>query len=297
MCIAGAFSAINFPLMNRREILSRSMTAARFLGVRRSAPKTPFERTLRRLKRAAFILLLFYAGLQAFPQVLFAHSVSAPGITLYSRDPLPPEASACLTRAAGLLQASELAVPGRQERIFVCDAPWVFHLFSPTSTQAFACSVPLTDNVFIATANYRRDVARSAAPNYNSRSLSAVIAHEITHGLIRHHLGWWRGVGLPAWVAEGYCDYVAREGSFPAPEGWRLMTSGQGDPSMSFRYFEYRQMVRYLAEDEHLSFDQIVARANDPAAVEAATRQALRSRTAPSSTGRPGRVSPPCGQA
>ena len=253
----------------------------RALGLRRSAPETPVGRALRRLERAVFILLLAYAGLQAFPQVLFAHSVTAQGITLYSQAPLPPEAEACLSRAHGLIQPSELAVSGRAERIFVCDSPWLFSLFSPTSTQAFAYSVPLTDNVFIATANYRRDTARSAAPNYNSRSLSAVMAHEITHGLIRHHLGWWRGVSLPTWVAEGYCDYVAREGSFPAPEGWRLMTSGLANPSMSFRYFEYRQMVRYLAEDEHLSFDQIVARANDPAAVEAATRQALRSRQTP----------------
>ena len=248
----------------------------RSLGVYRPAPRTRLAHLLRRLERAALLLGLLYLGLQAFPQVLFAHSVTADGITVYSRAPLPPaETAACLDRARSLLQASELAVPGRPERVFVCNSPALFRLFSPTTGQAFAFSVPLTDNVFIAQADFARDLARSAAPVYNMRSLSSVVAHEITHGLIRHRLGWWHGLTLPLWVAEGYCDYVAREGSFPDATGHRLLASGQSDLSHSFQYYKYRQMVRYLKEDEHRSFDQIAARKNDAPAVESATRQAL----------------------
>ena len=248
----------------------------RSVGLRRSAPKTHLEHALRRLERAATILLILYGGLQVFPQVLFAHSISTPGITVYSRAPLPPETSACLDRTESLLRLSELAAPGRHERIFVCDSPWLFRLFSPTSGQAFAYSMPLTDNVFIATADFPHDTARSASPVYNTRSLSAVVAHEITHGLIRRRLGWWRGVRLPAWVAEGYCDYVAHEGSFPDVKGRQLMASGQSDPSPSFQYYKDRQMVRYLKETRGFSFEQIVARADERVAVEAGPRRALR---------------------
>ena len=249
----------------------------RSLGLRRPSPKTHLELALRRLERAATILLVLYGGLQVFPQVLFAHSVTAQGITVYSRAPLPLETTACLDRAESLLRPSELAVPGSHERIFVCGSPWLFQLFSPTSAGSFAFSVPLTDNVFIADADFAHDTARSASPVYNTRSLSAVIAHEITHGLIRHRLGWWRGVRLPAWVAEGWCDYVAREGSFPEAKGRQLMASCLSDPSPSFQYYRDRQMVRYLKETRGLSFEQIVAHADEPAAVEAETRQALRS--------------------
>ncbi len=248
----------------------------RIFGLRRPAPTTAFGRAARRLERAATVLAVCYVGLQAFPQVLFAHNVTAQGITLYSRAPLPTaETTACLDRAVALLRQSELAVPGRAEKIFVCDSPWLFRLFSPTSASAFAYSVPITDHVFIASADFRQDVARSSAPEHNTRSLSGVIAHEITHGLIRHRLGWWRGVRLPMWVAEGYCDYVARDGSFPAAEGRRLLAEDRIDPTPSFRYYRYRQMVRWLIEVKHLSFEQVVERSDDSATVEADTRASL----------------------
>ena len=102
------------------------------------------------------------------------------------------------------------------------------------------------------------------------------MAHEITHGLIRRRLGLWRGVFLPAWVAEGYCDYVAGEGSFPEATGRYLLATGRTDPSPSFHYYEDRQMVRYLVEERHLSFGQIVDCAGDSAAIEAQTRQSIR---------------------
>lgn len=248
----------------------------RFLGLSRTPPATWQGRCFRRINRVVSVLALLYLGLHLFPQALFANSVTADNITFYSRRPLPADIGACATRARQLLQRSELAAPERGERIFLCDSPGLFALFSPLSTQAFACSVPWTDNVFIAQADVSGDVARSGAPAYNTRILSAVVAHEITHGLIRRRLGRLRGTLLPAWIAEGYCDYVAGEGSFPEATGRYLMASGRTDPSPSFRYFAYRQTVRYLLDEQHLSFAQLVDRANDFAAVEAQTRQSIR---------------------
>jgi hypothetical protein len=227
------------------------------------------------------VLAVAYVALHAFPQLLFAHSLTTSGITFYSRAPLPPDAAARADEVAALLERCELAVADRHERVFVCDSPWLFGLFSPTSAGAFAFSVPLTDHVFVASADWSRDLASRAAPEFNSRSLSAVVAHEITHGLIRHRLGLLRSVRLPDWVAEGYCDYVADESSFPTEQGLRLFASGERHPSASYRYFTYRLMVRHLVEDQHLSFSQVVARAGEFAAVEAATREALESSELP----------------
>lgn len=249
----------------------------RCLGLNRPAPKTRLGRYVRRSERILACLVVLYAGLHVFPQTLFAYSVTASGITIYSRAPLPPEAASCVTRTAELLRQSELAVPDRHERIFVCDSPWLFRLFCPTIGEAFAYSVPLTDNAFVATPDYTKDIVRRAGSGFNTRSFSAVMAHEITHGLIRHRMGLWRGMRLPDWVSEGYCDYVARESSFPETEGLRLFAAGQSHPSGSYRYFTYRQMVRYLVEHQRLNFSQVVARANEPAAVAAEARQALQS--------------------
>jgi len=251
----------------------------RCLGLNRPAPKTRLGRYVRRSERILTVLAVLYAGLHVFPQTLFGYSVTADGITIYSRAPLPPEAASCAARAAELLKQSELAVPGRNERVFVCDSSWLFRLFGPTSPHSFAFSVALTDNVFIAAADFSTDIATRPGADFNTRSFSSVVAHEITHGLIRHRLGLVRGRRLPAWVDEGYCDYVAHESSFPEADGLRLFASGQSHPSMSYRYFTYRQMVRYLVEHQRLTFSQVVARANESAAVAAEAREALQSGT------------------
>lgn len=243
----------------------------RCFGLSRPRPKTRLQRILRHAERTLAALLLLYLGLLLFPQVMFAHSVSAHGITIYSRAPLPPEATECAERTATLLSHSELAVPGRRERVFVCDSPWLFRLFNPAGTP-FAISYPVTDHVFVAAADFRKNVARRYAPDFNTRSLSGVMAHEISHGLIRHRLGLLRSKRLPDWVNEGYCEYLVQESSFPEAEGLPLMASGQNHPSPAYRYFTYRQMVRYLMEGRGLSFADVVARAGDSPTVQSEAR-------------------------
>lgn len=240
-------------------------------------PRTRIGKWLRRSRQILAVLVLLYVGLYIFPQVLFPYSYSTQGITIYARFPLPSETAERVAAIANLIRRSELAVAGRTERIFVCNQPWLFRLLSPMSAGAFAYSLPVTDNVFVANADLVHNVARSAAPDFNARSFSAVAAHEITHGLIRHRIGVF--YSLPTWVVEGYCDYVARESSFPEAKGLHLLATGQQDPSGSFQYFIYRQMVRYLIEDHHFSFQQVVDRA-DEAAVKEETVKAIKARDA-----------------
>lgn len=68
---------------------------------------------------------------------------------------------------------------------------------------------------------------------------------------------------------------MAKESSFPEVERRSRFASGEEHPSSSYRYFKYREKVRYLAENQRLSFAQIVARAGDSASVEAEARHAL----------------------
>jgi len=234
----------------------------RMVGLRRPKPKTHLCRYLRLTEHTMLVLLCAYTALSFCPQVLFAHSISADGITLYARMPLPPEAAHSLTQAADLLRQSELAVPGRSERVFVCNSPWLFRLFNPRGSHGFGYAAS-TGNIFLASVDFAKNTARSQGAQFNTRSLPSVIAHEVTHGLIRHRVGMLRSLHLPDWIEEGYCEYVARESSFPETDGLRLVASGQEHPSMSFRYFLYRQMVAHLLDVKHLSFDELVVRGND----------------------------------
>jgi hypothetical protein len=258
-----------------KAIITRSF---RCLGFNQSRPSTRLVKWFRRIGQTLSVLVLLYVSLYAFPQILFPHSYSAQGVTVYARFPLPFETSLRIAEIVKLIERSELAVAERSERIFICNRPWLFRLLSPMSSGAFAYSLPVTDNVFVANADLVRNVARSAASDFNVRSFSAVAAHEITHGLIRHRIGLL--VNLPTWITEGYCDYIARESSFPEAAGLRLLTAGQQDPSGSFRYFVFRQMVGYLIEDRHFSFQQIVERADKAASVEAATVKAIKAQNA-----------------
>lgn len=243
-----------------------------------SKPRTRLGRWSRRTGQMLSVLVLLYVSLYTFPQILFPYSYSVQGVTLYARSPLPPATPKRIAEIVKLIQRSELTVAGRSERIFICDRPWLFRLLSPTSSGAFAYSLPVTDNVFVANADLVHNVARSAAPDFNVRSFSAVAAHEITHGLIRHRIGLLGS--LPTWIIEGYCDYVAHESSFPEALGLRLLAAGQQHPSGSFRYFVFRQMVSYLIEDRHFSFQQIVESADKAASVEEETVKAIKARNA-----------------
>lgn len=251
----------------------------RLFGLYRRKPTTRFGRYARSTERAMSVAALVYVGLVAFPQMMFAYNVNAKGVTIYSRAPLPAETTARIDEALSLISHSELAVPGRNERIFVCNSPWLFRFFSPLSSQSFANSWPITDNIFVADADLTGNVSRSSAPANNRRSFSAVAAHEITHGLIRHRVGVLRAMTLPTWVSEGYCDYVARESSFPETEGLQRLRDGKDDASPSFEYFVYRQMVRRLADDRHYSFAEIAKSARDRDAIKAEAIAAIKEET------------------
>jgi hypothetical protein len=246
----------------------------RQFGIGRRKPTTRLGRYARRTERAMSAAVLVYVGFLAFPQMLFAYNVSAKGVTIYSRAPLPAETTARIDEALALTSQSELAVQDRHERIFICNNPWLFRFFAPLSAHAFANSWPVTDNIFVADADLTQNVSLSSAPAYNRRSFSAVAAHEITHGLIRHRVGLLRALTLPAWISEGYCDYVARESSFPESDGLQRLRSGKDDASASFQYFVYRQMVRHLVDDRNTSFDQLI-KAGDAKTVRAETVRAL----------------------
>lgn len=249
----------------------------RLVGFGRTTPATPLGRLLRHANQLLTILGVLWIALHFFPQVLFRYHTTHHGVTVYARQPLPEETSARIDEALSLVRQSQLAVADRIEQVFLCNHRWLFALLAPTSFRSFAFQMPWTGNIFVADADLATDISRSAAATHNTRSASAVIAHEITHELIVHHLGLLRAVRLPSWVAEGYCDYVAQESSFPETEGLQLLARGEEDPSPSYKYFLYRRMVAHLLDTKGYSFDDIVAHAGEASAIRLETLATLRS--------------------
>ena len=225
---------------------------------------------------AGWVVLLIYAGLHAFPAILFTHHVSAENVTLYQRSPVSPAAVQRIAEAVNLTRRSELFTPDANYRVFLCNNRALFRFFGLFHGSSYAFSLPLTNHIFVAEADLERNFARSAAKEYNRRTFAGVLAHEITHVMIRHSLGVVSAMRLPSWIAEGYSDYLAQESSVPEEEGIPSLLEEKGKSSPAFNYFVWRKMVQHLMDDEHLTFAQLIERAGDFESVRRETIAALR---------------------
>jgi hypothetical protein len=90
--------------------------------------------------------------------------------------------------------------------------------------------------------------------------LSGVIAHEVTHNLIRKKFGLINSfTSLPNWKDEGYCEYVAGDGTLSFEEGSRRWKENPNNDS-KYAYFKYHQMVKYLLDVEKISVEELFNR-------------------------------------
>src|SRR4030095_3455366 len=150
---------------------------------------------------AAYILLL------SFPQLLFAHETSYKDFKIYSRQPLDQNIYAVLDKVQARLAKSEINNGEVRPKVFLTNN---FTLYSALSISiggnSFGKGYPVlpTSNVFINKSHTATDLVFRNAPANNQRSLSGVIAHEVTHLLIRTRFGYWRNLTMPAWKKEGY---------------------------------------------------------------------------------------------
>src|SRR5262245_60587810 len=220
-----------------------------------SRPRAFTARVLRRLPAwiaAAYLLLL------CFPAVLFAHELSYRNFTIYSRQPLDKSIYGVLDRVETRLAASQID-GDLKPRIFLTNGFDVYALLSLyIGTNSFGKSYAAlpTENVFINKADFAKDlVFRNAPPS--ERSLSGVIAHEVTHLWMRKRFGYWRYLAIPAWKKEGYAEYVAGGSTLDYQTGLRMWKANPRD-STGYQYFKYYMLVRYLLEHDRLGVDALV---------------------------------------
>jgi hypothetical protein len=119
--------------------------------------------------------------------------------------------------------------------------------------------MPLIGNVMVNKIDIADDTVFRNAETDNQRSLSGVIAHEVTHTLIENKFGWANSLNTPGWKKEGYCEYIAGETTIAFAEGARRWKENPDDDS-KYLYFKYHQMVRYLLDDEKISVEELFNR-------------------------------------
>lgn len=192
------------------------------------------------------------------PQVLAFPFVRQIGDTrVYAERPISPAIGDVLARSDRLLKVSAIYGPRYGRRIFLTDGGWRWYLLSFQSLGAFAQTRALSEAIVVNRSDVARDVVENGASIAGRRTLSGVIAHEQTHGLIRARYGFLADGRYPAWLREGYCDVVAGGGSLSDAEAASLKHQGQSVPALV--YYDGRMRVEAALRSDGQSIDKLFA--------------------------------------
>jgi hypothetical protein len=223
------------------------------------------------------VVFALYLVLLCHPGLFFRYAFTQGGITLYSDEPIPPEAAGrVLDIVERRLARSPMASPDRVKdlRLYICNRRWRYVLFANLryKTGGLAYSL-ITDNIFLREAHFEanRLVNYSGREVPGERTLSYYLAHEITHVLVARGLGGLKQWQLPAWKNEGYADLVAKGGEFDYERAREQLRQGDRelDPKRSGLYLRYHLLVAYLLERKGISVGDLFSREFDPASLEA----------------------------
>lgn len=205
-------------------------------------------------------ILTVYLLTIAFPQYLFANHISHGKFTVYSRQKPDENIDKVLDLAEARLVNSPLYDETVARRIFLTDSHVFYTFLSNKAFRSFANSVPMIDNILVNRSDVAADKVFVDRPIRNSRSLSGVLAHEVTHLFIRKKLGTARVMFLvPTWKNEGYCEYIAGDTTISFEDGVKLWQEDPNDDA-KYAYFKYHQMVKYLLDDEKISVEELFDR-------------------------------------
>jgi hypothetical protein len=215
-------------------------------------------------------MALGYLLLLCFPQPLFAYSATYGNFTIHSREPIEPEIEKVLTAADTRLRRVPFYNNDRARQIYLTGGFKMYALLSNKAYRSFANSVPFINNIMINKTDTPADRVIINREKNNSRSLSGVIAHEVTHLFIRERYGTIAASMMPTWKNEGYCEYIAGDTTIPFEEGIRLWRENPNDDT-GYRYIKYQAMIQYLLEKENISVDDLFTKSFDEKDIAAKT--------------------------
>jgi len=238
---------------------------------RAAKTKSKAYKALRYFVTAIFVTYLLTI---CYPQYLFAHEVTYKNFKVYSREPFDERIYKVLDDAEASLSKANIYDREISRRLFLTNSYGMYAFLSSKALRSFANSVPFIDNILINKSDVGEDLVFLNRPEHNKRSLSGVIAHEVTHLFIRKKVGTFRAFLMPTWKNEGYCEYVAGDSTITYEEGVKLWKENPNDDS-KYRYFKYHMMVRYLLETERLSIEDVLHKDFDMRDLEAKVFRSL----------------------
>ena len=188
----------------------------------------------RRQALYAALILAFLSPIAA-PQLLaFPYSAQIGRHRVYSEAPLDSNLARVVARADALAARSRISDPEPHQPIFLTSGGSRWLWLSLGSSGAFALSRPLVETIVVKRSDQAADRVMNGRAIGGQRSLSGTIAHEMTHGAIRWHFGTSADGRYPAWLREGYCDYVAGGGSLSDAQATQLSRTEPQAPALAY---------------------------------------------------------------
>jgi hypothetical protein len=235
-------------------------------------------RWLGRGAAGALILGATYLATLLRPQLLFSRAHHGTAIQLRSDEGIPDAAAALVALAESRIRESPLFEPSRPYPVYVCNTRWRWNYFSAFDDRSRAFQTPLGRAVFTRRAVWDRNQLAGPTGRDGPRTLDVYLAHEVTHTMVADRLGLIRAARLPAWLREGYAEYVARHGTFDYAETRARLIAGEEDLVFRHRdpYLKYLLLVTHLLEHESLDLASLLNNPPDPLAVEARVRASVR---------------------
>ena len=223
------------------------------------------------LKSMFILFISFFAFLLiiCYPQAYyFKDSLEYKNFHIFYDKKIPNQIYAILDRSELLIQKSDLYDPKLKFKIFLrsdTDKYNVLPLQFPDSCTGW--TIPIIKNVFL----YKSDCETNTSYNHlgHERSLSSILAHELTHVLVENKLFFKSKMAYfnqknisdfgALWKEEGYAEYIAGGSPINLDEGLNIL-NGHALPEYipHLEYFKYWLAVRYLILNKHMTFEEIL---------------------------------------
>jgi hypothetical protein len=238
--------------------------------------------TAHRRRLVAVLLLagapaVAWAALLARPAPLFAYGYDGASIGVHADAPIPPEAAEVVRLAEAKLARSPLFDPAQRYDVYLCSTAWRWSLFTGGNAQSGGVTHPITGSVFLRRPAFDRNRATQASGREapGERTLDYYLAHEVGHAMTGRALGPLAAWRLPAWVREGYADYLGRGPGFD-PDDARAALLGAprvASRAQSGQYLTYALLVAQLLEREGWTVERLLHEPPPRDEVEARVRQ------------------------
>ncbi len=230
------------------------------LGFGRGKPKTKFKLIIRRTEQTISIFLLLFISLIFYPNFFFPHLITHSGFTVYSTENIPSDIETEIDIIYSKIKKSHYFQENSEFKIFICNSKSLFAFFVPLSSKSFGVTYPFLNRIFIAKVDFVKKQSLSFQEGNRIRTFNGVVTHEVNHVMMNRLLSIYSLLKTPAWITEGYSDYIAGESSFSLENNINLLLEKgvEAEENESFKYFLYRHMIDYLINCKKQSIEDII---------------------------------------